>query len=102
MEFEAKYNENENFEIHLSGDLDINVVENFKNEILEKYKALDKDIVFDFSELKYIDSTGIGAIMTVYKSAKDKSKTLIINNANRNIYKLFKITKLTELFNMGE
>ena len=102
MAFEVKYNENENLEIQVLGDLDINVVENFKNEVLEKYKILDKDIVFDFSELKYIDSTGIGAIMTVYKSAKDKSKSLTINNANRNIYKLFKITKLTELFNMED
>ncbi|MFM1514908.1 STAS domain-containing protein [Helcococcus ovis] len=102
MAFEAKYKENENFEIHLSGDLDINVVENFKNEILDKYKILDKNIVFDFSDLKYIDSTGIGVIMTVYKEAKDKLKTLTIKNANRNIYKLFKITKLTELFNMED
>ncbi|MFM1525289.1 MULTISPECIES: STAS domain-containing protein [Helcococcus] len=102
MAFEVKYNENENLEIQVLGDLDINVVENFKNEVLEKYKILDKDIVFDFSELKYIDSTGIGAIMTVYKAAKDKSKSLTINNANRNIYKLFKITKLTELFNMED
>lgn len=102
MAFEAKYKENKNFEIHLSGDLDINVVENFKNEILDKYKILDKNIVFDFSDLKYIDSTGIGVIMTVYKEAKDKLKTLTIKNANRNIYKLFKITKLTELFNMED
>ena len=58
------------------------------------------EILSNFLLLEYIDSTGIGAIMTVYNEVKKKNKVLTVKNANRNIAKLFKITELDKIFNM--
>jgi len=102
MAFNIDYKEEEILNVLLSGDLDINSVETFKDDILEKYENIDKDVVIDLQELDYIDSTGIGAIMTVYNEVKKKDKVLTVKNANRNIAKLFKITELDKIFNMEE
>lgn len=102
MAFEASYIEDKKFKIILSGDLDINNVENFKKEALEKYKNLEKDIVFDLEKLDYIDSTGLGAVITVFKEVRDKKKTLTIKKAKKNIKKLFVITELDQLFIMED
>lgn len=100
MAFNIEYKEIEALEVLLSGDLDINSVDDFKASVLEKYQDMDRDVILDLKELKYIDSTGIGAIMTFYNEVKKKEKSVTIKNANRNILKLFKITELDSLFNM--
>lgn len=102
MAFNIDYKEEEILNVLLSGDLDINSVEKFKEDILEKYENMDRDIVINLKDLEYIDSTGIGAIMTVYNEVKKKNKVLTVKNANRNIAKLFKITELDKIFNMEE
>lgn len=102
MAFNIDYKEEEILNVLLSGDLDINSVEKFKEDILEKYENMDRDIVINIKDLEYIDSTGIGAIMTVYNEVKKKNKVLTVKNANRNIAKLFKITELDKIFNMEE
>lgn len=102
MAFEASYTENEKLEITLSGDLDINNVEKFKKEALEKYKNLKKDIVLDLEKLDYIDSTGLGALITIFKEVRDKQKTLTVKNSKKNIKKLFIITELDQLFIMED
>lgn len=102
MAFNIDYKEEEILNVLLSGDLDINSVEKFKEDILEKYENMDCDIVINLKDLEYIDSTGIGAIMTVYNEVKKKNKVLTVKNANRNIAKLFKITELDKIFNMEE
>lgn len=102
MAFNMDYKEEEHLNVFLSGDLDINSVETFKDDILEKNKNIDKDVIIDLKDLEYIDSTGIGAIMTVYNDVKKKNRSLTVKNANRNIAKLFKITELDKIFNMEE
>lgn len=102
MAFEASYIENEKLEITLSGDLDINNVEKFKKEALEKYKNLNKDIILDLEKLDYIDSTGLGALITIFKEVRDKQKTLTVKNSKKNIKKLFIITELDQLFIMED
>ena len=100
--FNVDFKEIEELIIFLKGDLDINTVKEFQDEVLKKYKDLDKDIVFDLEELDYIDSTALGAIITVFKEVKDKGRKLSVINAKKNIKKLFYITELDSLFEIGE
>ncbi|MGF0040243.1 STAS domain-containing protein [Peptoniphilaceae bacterium SGI.131] len=102
MSFAIKFEENENLRVFLSGDLDINTVDEFRKEVLEKYDDKDLDIIFDLNDLEYIDSTGLGAIIAVYKKVKEKGKNLTVVNAKKNIKKLFFITELDKIFNMED
>lgn len=102
MAFSVEFKNEEKLKVFLSGDLDINSVENFRSDVLNEYENLDKDVELDLVDLKYIDSTGIGGIMTIYNEVNSKNHKFSVKNANRNIAKLFKITELDKLFNMGE
>lgn len=100
--FDIKFNNQENFEVLVSGDLDINTVSKFQDKVLEKYKDQDKDLVFNLESLDYIDSTGLGAIVRVYKEVSDKGHKVKVLNAKKNIKKLFLITELDSLMDLGE
>ena len=100
--FNIDFVENEELVVYLSGDLDINTVRQFQDEVLKNYSQVDKDFVFDLKYLDYIDSTGLGAIITVYKEVNDKGNKLKVINAKKNVRKLFFITELDSLFEIGE
>lgn len=85
--------------VKLTGDLDVYSEVDFKEFIEEKIDA-DKDIVFDLKDLDYLDSTGLGMFMLIYNKQKENGKSVKIINTKENIKKLFKITDLSELFDM--
>lgn len=101
MAFDIKYREESSLVAEIYGDLDINSVEDFKTNILSKIDG-NKDLVLDLKNLDYIDSTGLGAFMVVYKNLSEKNRNVFVVNAKKNIYKLFKITELDEIFGMED
>ena len=85
--------------VKLVGDLDVYSEEDFKEFIEEKIDA-NKDLVFDLQDLDYLDSTGLGMFMLIYNKQKENGKSVKIINTKENIKKLFKITDLSDLFDM--
>ncbi|WP_425539114.1 STAS domain-containing protein [Microaceticoccus formicicus] len=93
--------ENESL-ISLSGDLDIYTSPEFSKGILNEFEKNGKDIVIDASQLDYIDSTGLGAFISVYKALTESSKTIKLINVKPNVKKIFVITELDKLFKIEE
>lgn len=85
--------------VKLTGDLDVYSEEDFK-EFIEEKIDVNKDLVFDLKDLDYLDSTGLGMFMLIYNKQKENGKSVKIINAKENIKKLFKITDLSDLFDM--
>lgn len=99
--FESKIYDEENFHlVEIKGDLDIYAEDEFKSFIEREIENTDKDLVIDIKDLDYLDSTGLGLFMKIYKLAKEKDRSVSIINPKENILKLFKITDLTDVFNM--
>ena len=88
--------------IELIGDLDIYNNKKFKEKLADIYEDLDKDIVVDCSKLEYIDSTGLGSFISLLKLTRDEEKVITVKNLKKNIKKVFKITDLDKLFNIGD
>ena len=57
-----------------------------------------KRIVLDLTNVNYIDSSGIGAMVTVYLAASKLQCDLKVVNAQPRIRDLFEITKLSAVF----
>jgi len=57
-----------------------------------------KRIVLDLSNVNYIDSSGIGSMVTVYLAAGKAQCELKVVNAQPRIRDLFEITKLSAVF----
>lgn len=99
--FESKIYDKEKFLlIEVKGDLDIYSEDEFRSFIEKEIEGSDKDMVIDIKDLDYLDSTGLGLFMKIYKISKEKDRTVSIINPKENILKLFKITDLTDVFNM--
>lgn len=88
--------------LKLIGDLDVYSKEDFKEFTENSLKDIDKDLVIDLEKLDYIDSTGLGMFINIYKGQKDKNRSVKVINPKKNVKKLFKITDLTNLFDMEE
>lgn len=86
--------------VEIKGDLDIYAEDEFRDFIELELENIDKNLVIDIKDLDYLDSTGLGLFMKIYKKVNEKGKSVKIINPKENILKLFKITDLTEVFNM--
>lgn len=88
--------------IELIGNLDIYNNKKFKEKLADIYEDLDKDLVVDCARLEYIDSTGLGSFISLLKLTRDEEKEITVKNLKKNIKKVFKITDLDKLFNLGD
>jgi len=84
--------------VKLNGEIDIYTAPLLKDEIDKIYEENQENIILDFSELKYIDSTGLGIIIGAYGRLKEKGKEIKIINPKSNITKLLSITALDKIF----
>lgn len=82
--------------VDLQGDLDINSNKEFK----EKVNSVQgiKKIIVNCENLSYIDSTGLGAFISIYKNIKEKGEKLVITGLKPHIKKIFLITYLDKVF----
>lgn len=104
MSLKIKYDitEDRTIEIKPIGEVDIYTSPELKNKIFELIDEKNADIIINGDSLEYIDSTGLGVLMSIYKKMQEKSLNFCIINLKPNIYKLFDITGLNKVFNIQE
>ncbi|MGC2743076.1 MAG: STAS domain-containing protein, partial [Candidatus Angelobacter sp.] len=56
-------------------------------------------IVLDLSQVTFIDSTGLGALLSVWTAAQRRAVDLEITNLSPRVEKLVNLTKLDQVFN---
>jgi anti-sigma B factor antagonist len=71
-----------------------------EGELLELLYNGEKTILFDISSMKFIDSSGFHALLSVHIDAKLKDVKFIIINTNEEIYDLFKLVDLDNIFDI--
>lgn len=84
--------------IVVSGEIDIYTAQQFKEKLYHTVDSSEKDLIIDCSELKYIDSTGLGIFVGALKKTKLTGRNITLENIRDNIRKLFNITGLDKLF----
>src|SRR5271169_6420596 len=57
-----------------------------------------KCVVLDLTDVSYMDSSGLGAIVGLYLSAKRQDCRLKLINLNQRLQELFRLTKLAAVF----
>jgi len=82
------------------GEVDIFNSNAFRDGLLALITDKPAGIILDCSGLKYIDSTGLGSLVTVLKSVKTAGGSITLRNLKPSLAKLFKITSLDKSFIM--
>jgi|GEM_PF-6435712 len=81
----------------LNHKLDDDVGHEFKKEILRFIKNGEKKIVLNLALVNFINSSGLGAIVTASK-ALGKNGEIIISNVRLTVKAIFELTHLQKLF----
>lgn len=84
------------------GEVDIYTSPKMKEVLTDSLKEKDVDILMDCDELEYVDSTGLGVLISVLKRVRESGNDIIIVNLKPNIRKLFDITGLDKVFIIKE
>lgn len=99
MLLDAIFNESQNqWDIALYGEVDIYNADSLKSKLHSLIEQKDADIVFDCTNLKYIDSTGLGVLVSALKKVKEAEKAIRIVNLKPYIAKIFTLTGLNKIF----
>ena len=75
-----------------------NEVSSITEEILMVIDSSFKNVVFDLSELDYINSSGINMFMKVITKSRVNNGEVVFSGVKGNVEKLFKIAKLNEIY----
>lgn len=86
--------------VNLSGDLDTAAAQETEKEFQPLLDAKNKEITLDCKDLNYISSSGLRLFLSLLKSCKPNGNTLILENLNDNIKKVFAMTGFSSLFNI--
>lgn len=86
--------------VKLAGKIYAHDAGSFRADVLEKIENGITDVVLDLAELTYIDSTGLGVIITIHKRLKEKDGKMLVKGAQGLPAELFKRTRLDKVLNI--
>lgn len=93
--------------VHCKGKITAESAEFFQSEIRDriipdtrgKGIAVTRRIILDLSQVTFIDSTGLGALLSVWTAGQRRACDMEIVNLSPRVEKLVNLTKLDQVFN---
>src|ERR687885_2245210 len=86
--------------ISLAGEVDLYTAPEFKQQLLDVIGQGGKDVIVDFSNTTFIDSTTLGVLVGGVKRLRSNDGQLALVCNDRNITKIFEITGLDRVFSI--
>ncbi len=80
------------------GELDVADAAEFRDEVQRYGAAARVGINLDLSELRFIDSSGMAALMHAREAVESMGRTIRIVNASRPVWRVFRFAGLGDLF----
>ena len=84
--------------ISLAGEVDLYTAPEFKQQLLEVIAQGAREVIVDFTNTTFIDSTTLGVLVGGVKRLRTNDGQLSLVCSDRNITKIFEITGLDRVF----
>lgn len=84
--------------IELEGEIQIKNISEIKKVIYQTIDTHKKNIILDFKNVSYIDSSGIGVLLVGYRKASESGNELILCNVPEKIMEILKLTQINRIF----
>ncbi len=84
--------------VSVDGQLIVANRNELKDKILDALESNESKFVLDFSSTGYIDSSGLGVLVSVSKKIREAGGDLRLAGLNEDLRMLFELTKLDTLF----
>ena len=84
------YLKEERLDAHNSSDL--------KSQLLETFQQGQKNVLIDLKEVRFIDSSGLGALVSGFKNAISNQGSLKLSSLQTQVKSMFELTRLHRVF----
>ena len=88
--------------VGVDGQLIVGNRQELKALVQSALAAGDRKLLFDFSRTGYIDSSGLGALVTIARQVREQGGELRLAGLNDDLRSLFELTKLDTLFSIAD
>lgn len=85
-------------ELPLNGQLDLYRCPDLKAEIKTNLDGGYRYLIFDLTDLNYIDSSGIGTLIQISNWMRKRGGVMLLVNTQGSVEKIFQMSKLDEFF----
>ncbi|MBM7555264.1 STAS domain-containing protein [Halanaerobacter jeridensis] len=86
-----------NLIVRINGNFDLHTAEYFKKQISSYLKKEINNLILDLQSIDVIDSSGIGAILSIYKKIKKRGGKIVIININPTLKRIFELSGLLNI-----
>ena len=87
--------------VTISGELDHHMAEKIKNAVDEKMRSTNAiNIIFDFTNLSFMDSSGLGVIMGRYKKVRTLGGRVVIFGVNAMVLGLLEMSGMDKIIRL--
>lgn len=90
-------NEDNKVVLKLEGDLDIEATEVIEDTITPDISNGTSSVELDFENIEFVDSSGIGLLITLVSSLKDQNRNPTIVNLKEDVKLVFELLQLDEI-----
>ena len=84
----------------LEGRLDASAVRNHRDELKKTTEGLNKWMVLNMDKVDFIDSSGLGLMVSLVRNARENSADVAISNLSPQAQTLFELTRMTRIFSI--
>jgi anti-sigma B factor antagonist len=88
--------------IEVEGQLIVGNRQELKQKVLDELEAGGRKFLIDFSHTGYIDSSGLGVLVSLSKKIRERGGELRLAHLNDDLRTLFELTKLDTLFRIAD
>lgn len=94
--------ENDVTVVAVEGQLIVGNRQELKQKVLEELENGERKFVVDFDQTGYIDSSGLGVLVSLSKKIREQGGELRLASLNEDLRTLFELTKLDTLFKIAD
>jgi anti-sigma B factor antagonist len=102
MSFNVHTEQNGVVVVSVDGQLIVGNRQELKQRILDALEAGGRKFLIDFTKTGYIDSSGLGVLVSLSKKIRDQGGDLRLAGLNEDLKTLFELTKLDTLFAIAD
>ena len=84
--------------LQVKGSLDADSVSQFKKKVNKIIEEGSKCLVLDGSELEFVDSMGLGSLISFLRKLRSQNGDLKVAAISKEVQQVFEITRLHQLF----
>jgi anti-sigma B factor antagonist len=88
--------------VQVEGQLIVGNRQELKQKVLDELDKGEHKFLVDFSQTGYIDSSGLGVLVSLSKKIREQGGELRLADLNDDLKTLFELTKLDTLFQISD